>query len=154
MKSKSIFSIILIITLLTISLFAAGCTDNGSDGSIVDVTPTATPTQTPTEQPTVESTEEPTAEATDGIEVPNMARIDAYLILPAGGMKINVGEIVTFRNFDSSKLTRVLVSEDGIWEEDQSLKYMRTVSYTFNEPGTYTFHLKGRETKKWILTVE
>jgi plastocyanin len=150
MKSKSIFSIILVTALLTISIFAAGCADNGSD---VYVTPTATPTQAPTEQPTVEPTEEPTATATEGTEVPNIARLQAYQILPAGGMEINVGETLTFRNFDTLKRKFVLISEDNLWEEDPSLNYMRTVNYTFTEQGTYTFYVQPANTKKWILTV-
>jgi plastocyanin len=158
MKSKSIFSIIFVIALLTISIFAAGCADNGST---VDETPTATPTQAPTEQPTleptveptVEPTEEPTATAAEGIEVPNIARLSAYQILPAGGMEINVGETLTFRNFDTLKRTYVLISEDNLWEEDPTLIYMRTVNYTFTETGTYTFYVQPADTKKWTLTV-
>jgi len=158
MKSKSIFSIILVIALLTISIFAAGCAENGST---VDETPTATPTQAPTEQPTVEPTEEPTATATatatdtdtEGIEVPNIARISAYQILPAGGMEINVGETLTFRNFDTLKRRFVLISEDNLWEENPSLNYMRTVNYTFTETGTYTFYVQPADAKKWTLTV-
>ena len=156
MKSKSIFSIILVIALLTISIFAAGCAENGST---VDETPTATPTQAPTEQPTVEPTEEPTATATatdtdtEGIEVPNIARISAYQILPAGGMEINVGETLTFRNFDTLKRKFVLISEDNLWEEDPTLNYMRTVNYTFTETGTYTFYVQPADAKKWTLTV-
>ena len=154
MKSKSIFSIIFVIALLTISIFAAGCADNGST---VDETPTATPTQAPTEQPTVEPTVEPTEEPTatdaEGIEVPNIARLSAYQILPAGGMEINVGETLTFRNFDTLKRTYVLISEDNLWEEDPTLIYMRTVNYTFTETGTYTFYVQPADTKKWTLTV-
>jgi plastocyanin len=150
MKSKSIFSVIFVIALLTISIFAAGCVDNEP---VVDETPTTTPTQAPTEQPTVEPTEVPTATATEGIEVPNVARIQAYQILPAGGMEINVGDKVTFRNFDNLKREFVIVSEDNLWEEDPSLRYMRTVNYTFTEPGTYTFYIKPADTKKWIVTV-
>ncbi|HUV83412.1 MAG TPA: hypothetical protein VMW53_10110 [archaeon] len=154
MKSKSIFSIIFVIALLTISIFAAGCADNGST---VDETPTATPTQAPTEQPTVEPTveptEEPTATATEGIEVLNIARLSAYQILPAGGMEINVGETLTFRNFDTLKRKFVLISEDNLWEEDPTLNYMRTVNYTFTETGTYTFYVQPADAKKWTLTV-
>ncbi|MBE0522983.1 MAG: hypothetical protein IBX40_01385 [Methanosarcinales archaeon] len=154
MKSKSIFSIILVIALLTISIFAAGCADNGVD---VDETPTATPTQTPTEQPTIEPTieptEEPTATATEVIEVPIYARLMAYQILPTGGMEINVGETITFRNFDAMKRQFVLVSEENLWGEDPALRYMRTVNYTFTEPGTYTFYVKPADNRKWTVTV-
>lgn len=150
MKSKSIFSIIFVLALLTISLFVAGCAEQLP---IEDETPTPTPTQTPTEQPTIEPTEEPTTTVTEEIEVPNIARIQAYQILPTGGMEINVGETITFRNFDNLKRQFVLISEDNLWDENPSLRYMRTVNYTFTEPGTYTFYVQPADTKKWTVTV-
>lgn len=155
MKSKSIFSTILVIALLTISIFAAGCADNGS---AVDETPTATPTATAapiqTEAPTLEPTEEPSPTiATDKIDVPIQARLINYQILPAGGVEINPGDTVNFRNFDNNKRTLVLISEENIWGTNPSLIYMRQISYTFNETGTYTFYVKPADNRKWTVTV-
>ncbi|NIA02912.1 MAG: hypothetical protein GWP12_00005, partial [Nitrospirae bacterium] len=113
--------------------------------------------QAPTEQPTIESTEAPTEAptetATEGTEVPNIARLSAYQILPVGGMEINVGETLTFRNFDISKRKFVLISQDNLWEENPTLNYMRTVNYTFTETGTYTFYVQPADAKIWTLTV-
>jgi len=147
MKFDNILSIILVMALVTISLFAAGCVDNEPTD---EETPTATPSPTPTEMPTIEPTVVPTPA---GEPESYTVRIDSYLILPAGGRVINVGDTLVFRNFESTRLTRVLVSEDGLWDEDQSLRFMKMINYTFTEPGTYTFHLKGKEFKKWNVTV-
>lgn len=51
-------------------------------------------------------------------------------------------------NLTDTKQAQVLVNENGIWEDEQYLAYMRQVDYTFNEPGVYAFYLKGREDKK------
>ncbi len=74
-------------------------------------------------------------------------------MIPVDGKVINLGDNIQWRNRESSKLQRVLVSDDGIWEEEQYLRYMRTVNYTFTEQGVYTFYLKGREANKWNVTV-
>lgn len=95
----------------------------------------------------------PTQVSTEGIEVPNIARLQSYQILPAGGMEINVGDIITFRNFDTLKRQFVLISEDNLWEENPSLNYMRTVNYTFTEAGTYTFYVQPADTNIWTVTV-
>lgn len=155
MKSKSIISMIIMITLLTI--FTAGCADTTEE----EPSATATPSPAPTLEPTIESTTEPTIEPTEApsptpeeeIEVPNIARVQSYLIIPQGGMQINAGETITFRNFDNLRRTFVLVSEENLWGEDQQLNYMRTVDYTFTEPGTYTFYIRPAVNKKWVVTV-
>lgn len=89
-----------------------------------------------------------------GIPKEYMIMINSYILIPIGGKEINIGDTLKFRNLEASRQVRVLVNENGIWEEEQYLSYMRYVSYTFNEPGMYTFYLKGRESKKWIVTVK
>ncbi len=149
MGPKNAFSIIIITTLLAISIFAAGCTDIKPEPYIEDTaTPTATVTATPTEIPTATVTATPTPTA---VPQEYLIRITSYMFIPVGDKEINVGDTIKWRNFENSKQPRTLVSEDGIWEEEQYLPYMRYVSHTFNETGTYTFYLKGRDTK--ILTV-
>lgn len=156
MKSRNIL-IILISALIAISVLTSGCTDTDT-GPIEEVTATPTPDETATEVAT--STETATAEPTvteTATAAPEpqtyTIRIDSYLLIPTGGKEINVGDTLNFRNFEDSRQARVLVSEDGIWEEEQYLSYMRTVSHTFDEPGVYTFYLKGREANKWKVTV-
>ena len=142
MKYKSIFSIILVIALLTISIFAAGCAENGST---VDETPTATPTQAPTEQPTVEPTVEPTEEPTIAGEPEQISiRIKSYDLL-GGDRQINTGDTVKFLNDEtSSHLTRCVVGED-IWDKEQCLSFRKSVIHTFNDTGVYAFYIQGRE---------
>ncbi|WP_324445017.1 hypothetical protein [Methanosarcina sp.] len=58
-------------------------------------------------------------------------------------IEINAGEEVTWFNFKKPKAPLVLVSEDRLWE-DMTLYYGKAFSYTFEEPGTYTFRLTDR----------
>ncbi len=150
MGPKNAFSIIIITTLLAISIFAAGCTEPYSEGT---ATPTATPTATTTA--TATATPEPTEVTPTSTAVPQeyLIRITSYMFIPVGDKEINVGDTIKWRNFENSKQPRYLVSEDGIWEEEQYLPYMRYVSHTFNETGEYTFYLKGRDTKILTITV-
>jgi S-layer protein (TIGR01567 family) len=82
-----------------------------------------------------------------------LIRIVNYMFIPVGDKVIKVGDTVTWRNFEDSKQPRYLVNENDIWAEEQYLPYMSSVSYTFNQVGMYTFHLKGREEKKINITV-
>jgi plastocyanin len=152
MELKKAFSIIFVTTLLAISIFAAGCADIKPEPYIED---TATPTATATATPNVTATEtpEPTEVTPTSTAVPQeyLIRITSYMFIPTGDKEINVGDTIKWRNFENSKQPRYLVNENGIWEEEQYLPYMRSVSHTFNETGEYTFYLKGRDTK--ILTI-
>jgi len=150
LEPKKAFSIFLVTTLLTISIFAAGCTDIKPEPYIED---TATPTATPNATATV--TPEPTEVTPTSTAVPQeyLIRITSYMFIPVGDKEINVGDTIKWRNFENSKQARYLVNENGIWEEEQYLPYMRYVSHTFNETGEYTFYLKGRDTKVLTITV-
>jgi len=154
MGPKKAFSIIFVTALLAISIFVTGCTDIKPEPYIEDTaTPTATATATPnaTATATPESTEvTPTSTA---VPQEYLIRITSYMFIPTGDKEINVGDTIKWRNFENSKQPRTLVNEDGIWEEEQYLPYMRYVSHTFNETGEYTFYLKGRDTKILTITV-
>jgi len=137
----------LVLTILTVPALAISyaeteTVDVGTATSIATAQPTeeATPTVTPTPTETVESQE-------------YLIRIANYMFIPVGGVTINVGDTVKWRNFETSEQPRTLVNENGIWEEEQYLAYMEFVSYTFNQPGMYTFYLKGREEIKMNITV-
>ncbi|MCG7847808.1 MAG: hypothetical protein MIO93_01325 [ANME-2 cluster archaeon] len=152
MKYTHAFLIMLVTAMLTLSVFGSGCTD--TEPEIIETT--ATPTVDATEDSTPEMTAEPTATpepTTNPNPMEILIRIQSYMFIPVGDREINRGDTVQWRNFESSKASRVLVSENGIWEEEQYLSYMRHVSYTFNETGEYTFYLKGREAKKMNVTV-
>ncbi|MCL7476230.1 MAG: hypothetical protein M8352_09360 [ANME-2 cluster archaeon] len=153
MENKHALLVILATVMLALSLFVSGCTDTGTE---IDGTPTATPTARATEDETAEMTAEPTATTeptTPSDPQEYLIRIDNYMFLPVGDRVINVGDKLTWRNFEDIRQARILVNENGIWEEEQYLGYMRQVNYTFNEPGLYTFYLKGREEKKLNVTV-
>jgi len=111
-----------------------------------------TATYTSTVQPTEEAT--PTATPTStAVPQEYMIRIMSYMFIPVGDKLINVGDTIQWRNFEDTKQSRYLVNENGIWEDEQYLAYMEFVSYTFNQPGMYTFYLKGREEIKMNITV-
>ena len=152
MESKKVFSIILVTTLLAISIFAAGCTDIKPEPYIED---TATPTATATATINATPVPEPTDVTPTSTAVPQkyMIRIMSYMFIPVGDKEINVGDTIQWRNFENSKQPRYLINENGIWEEEQYLPFMRSVSHTFNETGEYTFYLKGRDTKVLTITV-
>lgn len=127
--------------------------------------PAQTPTMTsvPRSAPTITVTTTPTTTATQNAAIwvkstppkTYMVKIDDYLLIPVGGKVINRGDTITFKNFEQHRQARVLVSEDVLWDgKEKYLQYMRSVSYTFNETGVYTFYLKGREHNKWDVTVE
>ncbi len=154
MEPKKAFSIICVITLLAISIFAAGCADIKPEPYIEDTaTPTATATATP--NATATETPEPTEVTPTSTAVPQefLIRIMSYMFIPTGDKEINVGDTIKWRNFENTKKPRYLVNENGIWEEEQYLRYMGSVSHTFNETGEYTFYLKGRDTKILTITV-
>ena len=146
MGPKKAFSIILVTTLLAISIFVTGCTE--PEPYIED---TATPTATPTPNATVTATATPVPEPTNATPtstaVPQeiFIRIMSYMFIPAGDEEINVGDTIKWRNFEDSKKPRTLISDDGIWEEEQYLRFRQDVSYTFNESGIYSFYLQGRK---------
>ena len=154
MKLIKAFSIILVTTLLAMSIFVTGCTE---PEPYIEDTPTPTPTATVTATPTATATEtpEPTEVTPTSTVVPQefLIRIDHYMFIPVQDKEINVGDTIKWRNFESTKKARYLVNENGIWEEEQYLRYMKSVNHTFNETGEYTFYLKGRDTKILTITV-
>ncbi len=156
MEPKNAISIIFVTALLAISIFAAGCTDIKPEPYIEDTaTPTATATPTPSITATATPVPEPTNVTPISTAVPRqyMIRIMSYMFIPVADKEINVGDTIQWRNFESSKQARYLVNENGIWEDEQELRYMRSVSHTFNETGEYTFYLKGRPSKILTITV-
>jgi len=157
MERNNMWIFILLTVLMIISIFAAGCVDNGSDEdgtatptAIETVTQTATETviQTQTAQPTQEVTPTVTSEP-EWINI----RIMNYMFIPVGDKEINVGDTIEWRNREDNKRARYLVNENGIWDNEQYLTYMKRVNYTFNETGVYTFYLKGRDSMKFNVTV-
>jgi len=141
-----LFLILIILTIPALPVIYAETepadvgTATSTSTSSVQPTEEATPTITPTPTKTVESQE-------------YLIRIDSYIFKPVGDVTINVGDTVKWKNFETSKQFRILVNENGIWAEGQHLEYNSSVSYTFSQPGMYTFYLQGREDKKLTITV-
>ncbi len=65
---------------------------------------------------------------------------------------IHSGESVTWINFKKPKAPVVLVSADELWEET-TLNYGKAFSFTFENPGTYSFTLKDNPDVKGTVTV-
>jgi plastocyanin len=57
-------------------------------------------------------------------------------------IEISVGDTVTWRNLQRPKFPVVLVSDDGLWN-DETIYYGKIFSYTFNKPGTYKFSVEN-----------
>ena len=62
-------------------------------------------------------------------------------------LNINVGDEIIWINDDVGD-TITIISEDGLWKDSKAtLKYTgRQFKYTFNDIGTYTFHIKQNKT--------
>uniref|UniRef100_Q46BR6 EfeO-type cupredoxin-like domain-containing protein n=1 Tax=Methanosarcina barkeri (strain Fusaro / DSM 804) TaxID=269797 RepID=Q46BR6_METBF len=67
-------------------------------------------------------------------------------------IEIHSGENVTWINFKKPKASVVLVSADELWEET-TLNYGKAFSFTFENPGTYSFTLKDNPDIKGTVTV-
>ncbi|SFM91899.1 cupredoxin domain-containing protein [Methanolobus profundi] len=68
-------------------------------------------------------------------------------------MEIEAGETVTWRNLQRPKFPLVLVSDDGLWD-DQTLYYGKTFSYTFENAGTYSFSVQGNPAMTGTIVVK
>lgn len=74
-------------------------------------------------------------------------------IATPGSIEIDAGETVTWRNLQRPKFPVVLVSDDGLWE-DQTIYYGKIFTYTFEEPGIYTFSVANNAAIKGTIVVK
>lgn len=160
------------ILVILISLFAAGCvsddkdkipsTEDGKNGSAQPEMPPVT-NGTPVEKPSAEQpvvNETITDEKNDGlVVVPSTeaqtytVNLEKYLALPKE-LTINKGDTVTWFNRNDPVRVFVLVSNDKLWE-NQSIGYRGRYIHTFNESGTYTYHVQGFEERmKGVINVK
>nr|WP_321497591.1 hypothetical protein [uncultured Methanolobus sp.] len=72
-------------------------------------------------------------------------------VTPAS-MEIYAGEMVTWQNLQRPKMSIVLVSDDGLWS-DEIIYYGRIFSFTFDEPGTYSFSVQDHPEMTGIIVV-
>lgn len=72
------------------------------------------------------------------------------ITLEPTSMEIEAGGSVTWRNLQRPKKPIMVVSQENLWEP-QTIYYGKTFSYTFDDPGTYTFVLEGTEISGTIV---
>ncbi|TGC09125.1 plastocyanin/azurin family copper-binding protein [Methanolobus halotolerans] len=76
-----------------------------------------------------------------------------FLAQPSN-VTINEGDSVFWINMNQPARNFVLVSDEGLWE-DRSLVYRNSFTNTFNETGTYNYHIRGFEERmKGTITVK
>ncbi|AKB81005.1 Cell surface lipoprotein [Methanosarcina barkeri 3] len=81
----------------------------------------------------------------------HFVRLKNYLMIPSS-LDINTGDTVIWKNYqESSVLT--LTSREHLFE-DRRLAYGSTLEYTFNEPGSYSFSVKGYPKMQATITVK
>jgi plastocyanin len=73
--------------------------------------------------------------------------------LPVEDKEIHIGDTVLWRNLEDRRRPHNLVNENGLWDNPQNLPYLRSITYTFNKTGTYTFYLQGYEKRKMVIRV-
>ena len=120
MKTK-----ILVIFLVMVSLFMAGCAENGQDESEMG-------------ELAGEVSEGPITET--GEPQDHLVRMEYYEVMVPSELDIDRGDSVAWHNFKQQG-SFILVSDDRLFEETELL-YRHSHSYTFNKSGTYTFHAK------------
>lgn len=114
--------------------------------------PAIIPTQekTPSISPTIEPTSTPALNTTSQ---KYLIKIDDAIFLPIGDKEIKLGDTIIWRNLEEFKRPHYIVNENGIWDGPQILPYLRSIAYTFNETGTYTFYLQDYEYRKMVVYV-
>ncbi len=122
-------------------------------------TPEETKTSNVPDEPEMEQTEvrkweqERTGAIQPGGTPPtsHFVRLKNYLMIPSS-LEINAGDTVIWKNYqESSVLT--LTSREHLFE-DRKLAYGSTLEYTFNEPGSYSFSVKGYPKMQATITVK
>ena len=78
-------------------------------------------------------------------------RLKDYLMIPPR-LEIYTGETVIWRNYQESSVL-FLTSREYLFE-DQRLVYGDTFEYTFDEPGSYNFSVKGYPKMQMTITVK
>ncbi len=78
-------------------------------------------------------------------------RLKDYLMIPPR-LEVNTGDTVVWRNYQESSVL-VLTSREYLFE-DQRLAYGNTLEYTFDEPGSYSFSVKGYPKMQMTITVK
>ncbi|MDK2947739.1 Plastocyanin [Methanolobus vulcani] len=160
MKAK-----LLMILLISLSLIVAGCVDNtestteenaSTNNSVTDTANNNTVTNN-TDNTDNTSTGETSSVNTSSEENGNggvqvieyegpktyTLYMENYLIQP-NNLTISQHDTVVWFNRNNPTRLFTLVSDDGLWE-NTTIGYRLSFKYTFNETGTYTYHVLGWE---------
>ena len=175
---------ILVIFLLLCSLIAAGCVnedetgadENISDGNGSDVSENdnmtdgsdnesqVTDDETPVDEDEMLSDEVPEDDGNEeddsGVSVVESTDPRRYTVTlknflaQPSSLNISEGDSIFWINMNQPTRTFTLISDEGLWE-DKPLTYRSSFIYTFNETGTYNYHVLGFEERmKGTITVE
>ena len=121
---------ILILLLVLMSLFASGCGERET-GVMPEDSNTSIPQADVTEP--VENTV-----SASGDE--HIVRLEYYKVFRPSELEIKVGDTVSWWS-NKRQGTYTLISEEELFP-DTELAYSVPFSFTFNDPGTYTFTVK------------
>ena len=67
-------------------------------------------------------------------------------------LEVNTGDKVVWRNYQESSVF-TLTSREHLFE-DEKLAYGNILEYTFKEPGSYNFSVKGYQKMEMTITVK
>jgi len=126
--------IILLAGALIVTLIAAACSST-ADESMPTTTNAAVATTTTAATP-----------AGGAVAV----SIEDFAFGPAG-LTINVGDTVTWTNNEEG-VPHTTTSDDGVWDS-KNLSPGDTFSFTFDQPGTYTYHCSIHPSMTAAITV-
>ncbi len=66
-------------------------------------------------------------------------------------LSINQGDSIIWIN-DADSATITIISDQSLWNDKVGqIKVGATINYKFDEPGTYTFHLKGSSMRQTVM---
>lgn len=136
-------TIIVLLMLISASVFFAGCIGDDEEPVIEETIPEDIIDETPEEVEEIPIEEPEVEEETPAVDPQTYSiRLEYYQARPST-LEINRGDTVVWRNSQDPKRLLEIVSEDGLWEST-NLIYGRTLVYTFNESGTYNFSVPGQ----------
>lgn len=156
MKAK-----ILLILLILLSFTVIGCVDDEEETPIENDTDNMTSDDVVNETAndtdmnvTVEETEDEKLEITEYEGARTYTIYMENFLTQPGNVTLNKGDSVMWFNRNEPKRIFTVVSNEGLWE-NKSLGYRLSFTHTFNESGTYTYHVPGWESRmKGTITVK
>lgn len=137
MKKSTLVAIVLVIVVIGIGgLFALSTSDNDKDAS----NESTTGNQQATDGAVADQSPETTRNDEGGQSDVNEVEIENFAFQPAS-ISVKKGTTVTWTNKDSTQHSVIPDSGDSdAFQGSELLSQGATYSFTFNTPGTYTYH--------------